>query len=140
MILKAPQTFINYVEKSAHFLNCPNQIFNEDLNATYRQFVLLKTEKEVIIHIANVLYTFGYTKKKAYENAKELYHFYYYTTMKIFNRLNVSSFINGVPKRLLDKSKEIDRIIESRKSWYWNGVQASQGYYNFTKGYKLKEI
>lgn len=139
MIVKAKQSFVNYVEKSADYLSCPTFIFNHHLNGTYRQFYD-KPRDVVINHLARLLYTFDYNKTESMLNASKLYDFYTSTSNQTFLRLNTNRYLDKLPEHLVKLDNHINATIESRKTWYWNGVPKSQGYYQFKKGYRLKNL
>jgi len=145
MIIEAPYSYIGYVERSANYLNCPTHIFNEDLNATYRQF-LDKGKGIIQLRIADVLHTFGYHTSKAMRVALELTEFYFNKPHKKFLKLNVNKYLDNLPKHIIAKDKEISAYIKKGTQYYHpmfgrGGSDENISFtpsYPFAKGYKLK--
>lgn len=138
MILEAPLGYINYIESSAHFLNCPTHMFNHDLHAVYRQFyyngVLKNTHQ-----LATMLYTWGYSKKEAWKKADDLYSFYSSISTQDFNKLNKNWDV--IPERMEEKNKQVCQYIERGTTYYpMSGIKKHVPSYPFKKGYKLKQL
>lgn len=138
MIIKAKQSFIQYVEKSADFLNCPTFIFNDHLNGVYRQFIMTDGKNETIRRLAQKLYTFDYSKKEAWQLAEELFNYYENTPHQEFVKLNKNWDV--IPERMEQRNKEISDYIERGTQYYPNGIVEFIPSYPFKKGYKLKDI
>ena len=138
MILEAPLSYINYIESTAHFLNCPTHMFNHDLHTTYRQFiydgVLTNTHQ-----LAIMLYTWGYTKKNAWKTAHDLYLFYLNISTQDFNKLNKNWDV--IPERMEQKNREVSQYIERGTTYYpMSGIKSYTPSYPFKKGYQLKTL
>jgi hypothetical protein len=136
MILEAPQSYVNYIESSAHFLNCPTHMFNDDLHGVYRQFY---TDPTFYIkeQLTIVLHTFGYTKTKARAVANNLYQFYKGIGTQEFNKLNKNWDV--IPERMEAKNRQVTAFIENGTTWKY-GMKWSVPTYPFKKGYTLKSI
>jgi len=140
MIIEAPYSYIGYIERSANYLNCPTFIFNEDLNATYRQFHD-KGKGMIQLRIADVLHTFGYHASKAMRVALELTEFYFNTPHKEFMKMNVNKYLDRLPSHIVIRDNEVNRYIEKGTQYYHGMFGGGVSYipsYPFARGYKLK--
>ena len=138
MLLEAPLPYINYIESSAHFLNCPTHMFNHDLHAIYRQFYY-NGVLAITYQLATLLYTWGYSKSEAYKTADELYEFYSNISTQEFNKLNKNWEV--IPERMEIKNREVTNYIERGTTYYpFTGIKKHVPNYPFKKGYKLKEL
>ena len=132
MILKPTLKFINYIEQSIHYLNCPTHMFNESLHSLYRQGVHNNTSvKNIIV----MLEMYNYPKPNI--TAYWLVNQYKTISIKDFNKLNVNAYtylkISELPEHIQRFDKRLTTYFEENKEYYWNGV------YKGTKSYPFKK-
>lgn len=117
MLVEPNGKFIERVEHSAHFLNCPKHMLNHTLDSIYRQFNYDKNE--AIKQIKS--YLKSYSIEKPLEQAKAFVEWRSSITMQEFNKINVNSYIDNTPKH-------IDAMLKHQCDW----IDAHTTYYPFS--------
>ena len=129
MLLEPLQSYTNYIERSAHFLNCPKHMFNHELDCAYRQGALDNKSLELVI---DMLKYFNYPSPV--ENAKKFVEARSKMSMQEFNKLNVN--FETIPVRLLKRNESISNWIKENTTYYFNGIVNSVPSYPFQSRFK----
>ena len=122
MLVSPSFEFVNYVERSAHFLNCPKHILNHDLDCMYRQSKGLNNGKAVE-WISS--YLKQYKIENPIESAKSFVAFRESISIREFNELNVNSYIDKLPPHIQAKNNSVSKWIEQHTEYYptlWGGA------------------
>jgi hypothetical protein len=129
MLIKPSAKYINRIENSWHYLNCPKHMLNYDLDCLYRQAKGLENGKEVD-YISDYLkhYDISEPRKKAEEFVK----FRSSISLQEFNKINVNSYIEKTPAHIDAKHKSIcewtDRYTTYYPAIYGGGIKSVPSY------------
>ena len=113
MLLNPNCQFIKYIEESAHYLNCPKHMFNDQLNSVYRQGVPTN-ESEKFVEVLLTIYHYPEIKK----TAKEIVAFFKSITFQEFRTLNVNPYVENLPERMVKRNDEVNAYIENGTTYY----------------------
>jgi hypothetical protein len=114
MLVEANRKYIERVEGSAHFLNCPKHMLNHTLDSIYLQFH--KDEKEAIQQIKSYLKSYGIEKPE--QQAKQFVEWRKTITTREFMKLNTNPYVDNTPKHITDMLNHQCEWIESHTTYY----------------------
>lgn len=108
--------FVEFVENSTNYLNCPKHIFNHWLDCTFRQFHEQGSDVQVQ-KICEFLRQCKYEKplsaaKKFVEERENI-------STKEFSKLNVNSYIDKLPVHIEHKHKRINAWYDANEKETW---------------------
>jgi len=113
MLLNPTEKYINYIENSKHYLNCPKYMFNYDLDCMYRQGV---GDGKAVENVEFYLKKYDYPSPN--ETAKEFVDFRNSISLKDFDNLNINPYIKETPLHIINFSNRINKWVEARKEYY----------------------
>ena len=128
MLVEANQKYIERVEGSPHFLNCPKHMLNHTLDCIYRQFH--ENKKEAIEQIKSYLKSYGI--EKPLEQAKTFVEWRSSISIQEFDKENANSYIDNTPKHIDSMLKHQCDWIESHTTYYpFTGIRKNQPSYPY---------
>ena len=101
-LLEPTQKYINYIEHSKHYLNCPKCMFNSDLDSMYRQGCMNETSVDKVAWLLKY-YNYPNPTKTATEFVEQRNKI----SLKEFDTLNVNSYIQRTPEHIVVQHKQI---------------------------------
>ena len=116
------EEFIDYVEHSAQFLNCPKAILNDNLDSMFRQFYT----DENAAYDAILSYLKKYKIQSPAKQALDFVVWRKSISMNDFRTINVNSYIDNLPERMERKNDEVNAYIE-KGTTYYHGAYGSGG-------------
>lgn len=122
--------YIDRIENSAHYLNCPKHMLNYELDCLYRQHISEKPEK-MLANICEFLKSYDFDKPM--KLAISFYTWRKNISMGEFDKLNVNPYVNNIPKHIEKKHKLICDWIDAHTKYYPYG-----GYIKEVKSYPFK--
>lgn len=120
MLLEPTEKYVNFIENSKHFLNCPKHMFNHDIDCLYRQGIAFSEDK-AIEFVTNHLLYYGF--KKPRQTAVKWVKWRDNITTQEFNKINVNSYIDYLPPHTKQRADYIDQWTEAHTKYlYGNPV------------------
>ncbi|MCK9544640.1 MAG: hypothetical protein M0R03_21680 [Novosphingobium sp.] len=128
MLIEPNEKYIERVEGSAHFLNCPKHMLNHTLDCIYLQFH--ENKKEAIEQIKSYLKSYSIPKPE--QQAKEFVEWRSSISMKEFMNLNTNPYVDNTPKHITDMLNHQCEYIESHTTYYpFTGIRKNQPSYPY---------
>lgn len=118
MFLEPTKKYVDYIERSAHYLNCPKHMFNHDLDSLYRQGIGFSKDKAIEFVERELEF---YKFKKPHETAIKWIEWRETLTTQEFNKLNLNPYVDNLPPHI----KQIDNRINA---WFEKNTTYTYGY------------
>jgi len=116
-LIEPTEKYIDRIENSWHYLNCPKHMLNHDLDCLYRQAMGFDNNKILAIkYISDYLNT--YNVPKPLETATKFVNWRMSISLKDFIVLNVNNYVNNTPQHIDIKHKHICDWVESHTTYY----------------------
>lgn len=114
-ILEPTQQYINFIENSAHYLNCPKHMFNHTLDSVYRQGMGFNSIEKAIENVTSILeyYKYPSPRKTAVTFVSEREGI----TIKEFNALNRNTYIDNLPLKMEKRHEYLNRWFEAHTTY-----------------------
>lgn len=128
LIIPTPK-YIEKVENSRNYLNCPKHMINHDVDCLYRQGIVIDRETAVR-YISGYLKYYGITNPT--DTATKFVEWRSTITIREFNKINVNSYIEKTPKHIDHKHRRINQWIDDNTTYhsaiYGGGVNTVPSY------------
>ena len=115
MLVQATEKFTDFIFNSAHYLNSPTSILNDNLDSMYRQAKGLENDLAVE-WIAS--YLKKYNVVKPLETAYLFVQFRESITIQEFNKLNVNSYLEKMPEHIKKRNSYLNHWFEVHTHYY----------------------
>jgi len=112
MLLEPTEKYINYIHRSAHYLNSPKSEFNNSILDLIRGY-----DTERAIRNLNVLFKLAAYKITA-DKMNQLLKFHQSVTIKKFMKMNVNELTAEDEKRIERRDAEIDAYMKKHTTYY----------------------
>ena len=114
-LVKATESFIDYILNSAHFLNDPTHMFNYHLDCMYRQGIV-EGKQKAIEYVE--FYLQKYKVQQSHKTAVEFVEWRHAIGLKEFEKANVNSYIDNLPPHVVAINNRINAWTEAHTSYY----------------------
>ena len=115
MLVEANFKYINKVENSANYLNCPKHILNHALDCMYRQGIVISKER-AIQYVYEYLKEYDIPEPKT--TAIKFVEWRDSISMQEFNLINVNPYIDKTPPHIEAKHKIICDWVDKNTTYY----------------------
>ena len=128
MLVETNRNYVERVEGSKHFLNCPKHILNHTLDCFYRQFHDNKAKAIEVIHS----YLKDYNIESPKQKAIQFVEWRSSITIQEFNNINVNSYVDNSPKHINDMLNHQCNWIETNTTYFpFTGIKNKQPSYPY---------
>jgi hypothetical protein len=117
-LIEPSEKYIQYIENSWHYLNCPKHMLNHNLDSLYRQGIVIdrQTTIDLITH-----YLIKYDIKKPLNTAINFVNWRTSISINEFKKININSYVDNTPKHIEAKHRLICEWTE-KNTKYSNGI------------------
>lgn len=115
-LIEPTEKYINRIEHSWHYLNCPKHMLNHDLDCQFRQAMGYNDKQMAIKFITD--YLKFYNVPKPLETAIKFVEWRMSISITEFNKININSYVDNTPPHINAKHKIICDWTEANTTYY----------------------
>lgn len=107
MILSPSEKYINYIENSRHYLNCPKHMFNHQIHSIIR---LCHGHLDIARQRVRDAFTYYNMPLK---DIDKLIEWHWNISEEEFNKLNPNPYIDKLPQHIIERDNRINAWIKT---------------------------
>lgn len=115
-LIEPTTKYINKIENSWHYLNCPKHMLNHDLDCQFRQAMGYDDKQMAVKFITD--YLKSYNVPNSLNTAIRFVTWRMSIKLKEFNDININPYVDETPKHIEAKHKHICEWTEANTTYY----------------------